>query len=108
MPAANVQIDLIAGESMKIMGPGKLSFQAPGVAKAAIGNGATTGMATGGKAAAAMKGSTATAGTIWTGKGLTLGLGLGLGAWGPVLLATAVVGGYAYYKRKQSAKWWPL
>ena len=49
----------------------------------------------------------ATGGTIWSGKGLSLGLGIGLGAWGPVLLlaggAAAVYGYLQYRKRHQAA-----
>ncbi len=108
MPATNVQIDLIAGESMKIVGPGTLHFQTPAAAKAAAGGTTGTTALAGGSKAVAVKSSSAAAGTIWTGKGLSLGLGLGLGAWGPLLLATAVAGGYVYYKRKQAPKWWPL
>ena len=40
-----------------------------------------------------------TAGTIWTGKGMSLGLGLGLGPIGPILLAGIIgVVGYQYWK----------
>ncbi len=47
----------------------------------------------------------AASGTIWTGKGLSLGLGLGLGALGPVILVAGVgaVGyaAYRYYQNRQ-------
>lgn len=62
---------------------------------------AAAGVATGGKAAGS-------GGTIWTGKGFSLGLGWGLGAWGPVLLAGGVaalgVGIYSYLKREQGGE----
>ncbi len=61
------------------------------------------------KAATASKVPAAASGTIWTGKGLSLGLGLGLGAWGPVILTAALAtGGYAYYRKRQSQKFWPF
>lgn len=101
MPVSNLQIDLVAGESIKVVGPGHLHFQTPAAAKAAAAQ-AATATAAGGKTSAAA------AGTIWSGKGLSLGLGLGLGAWGPILLVTAAAGGYAYYRHKKSLKWWPL
>jgi hypothetical protein len=102
MPATNIQVDLIAGESMKIVGPGNLTFQAPGAAKAAAGvNG-------GGATALAAKSSATASGTIWTGKGVSLGLGLGLGVWGPVILVAVAAGGYAYLRHKRSQNWWPL
>jgi hypothetical protein len=46
----------------------------------------------------------ATGGTIWTGKGLSVGLGLGLGAWGPVILvAGGAAAWYGYKKYRKSA-----
>lgn len=50
-------------------------------------------------AAGAAKVAGTTAGTIWTGTGMSLGLGLGLGALGPVLLlgALAASTGCVYY-----------
>lgn len=119
-------VELLAGETLKVAGPGFVEFSAAEVmpAKLAAGTkgaavatqmqvGAGTGQAV---VSAGMDpnfvttaGSKAAAGTIWNGKGLSLGLGLGLGAWGPVLLATALtVGGYVYWKKKQSVKVWPF
>jgi hypothetical protein len=66
-------------------------------------NGNITSVAS--KAAAASK---VPAGTIWTGKGLSLGLGMGLGAWGPVILVALATGGYAYYRKRQAQKFWPF
>jgi hypothetical protein len=44
-----------------------------------------------------------TGGTLWTGKGFSLGLGIGLGAWGPVLLVAGIGGAaYAYWRYRQS------
>ncbi|WP_203330772.1 magnetic particle specific iron-binding protein [Rhodovastum atsumiense] len=47
----------------------------------------------------------ATGGTIWTGKGLSLGLGIGLGAMGPLLVlaggAAIVYGCVQYYKQRE-------
>ncbi|MBF0584518.1 MAG: hypothetical protein HQL80_09835 [Magnetococcales bacterium] len=122
-------VELLAGETLKVAGPGIVEFSAAEVVPAKLGvtagaKGAATQMQIGagtGKAvistgtnpvvvtAAAGSGSNAAAGTIWNGKGLSLGLGLGLGAWGPVLLLTAAtVGGYVYWKKKQNAKVWPF
>ena len=134
-------VELLAGESLKVAGPGFVEFSAAEVAKTKMGTvvGATTGakgVAMGGGAATAASpiqigagtgkatittgvnqgtaittatGSKAAAGTLWNGKGLSLGLGLGLGAWGPFLLVSAAtLGGYVYWKRKQSAKLWPF
>ncbi|MBF0583798.1 MAG: hypothetical protein HQL80_06120 [Magnetococcales bacterium] len=125
-------VELLAGETLKVAGPGLVEFSAPEIVPAKMGAvmGAKGGAA--GAAATQMQvgagtgqavistatdpnmvvtatGSKAAAGTIWNGKGLSLGLGRGLGAWGPVLLATAItVGGYVYWKKKQSAKVWPF
>ena len=133
-------VELLAGESLKVAGPGIVEFSAAEVAKTkigaavgatagakgvAMGGGATTavpmqiGAGTGkatistginqGAAVTTATGSKAAAGTLWNGKGLSLGLGLGLGAWGPVLLVSAAtLGGYVYWKKKQSAKLWPF
>ncbi len=118
-------IELLAGETLKVAGPGFVEFSAAEAVPAKLAAGtkgaaaATTQIGAGtGKAVIqtgidptliTTAGSKAAAGTIWNGKGLSLGLGLGLGAWGPVLLATAVtVGGYVYWKKKQSAKIWPF
>lgn len=122
-------VELLAGETLKVAGPGFIEFSAPEVIPAMLG--AMAG-AKGAAAATPMQqvgagagqavistatdpgvittaGTKAAAGTIWNGKGLSLGLGLGLGAWGPVLLATAVtVGGYLYWKKQQSVKTWPF
>ena len=128
-------VELLAGETLKVAGPGFVEFSAAEVTKtklaAAVGNqgatmaggapikvGAGTGKATistglnQGSAVATGKSvasKAASAGTIWNGKGLSLGLGLGLGSWGPVfLLSAATVGGYVYWKKKQAAKIWPF
>ena len=121
--ATSFSIDLIPGEVVKIAGPGTLKFQAAEMAatattaqavNAAQGAGtAKAGVLIGQKGAATAATGQATAakgvGTIWTGKGLSLGLGLGLGAWGPVLLASAVtLGGYAYWRKKQAERLWPF
>ncbi|MBF0368360.1 MAG: magnetic particle specific iron-binding protein [Magnetococcales bacterium] len=134
MPMTNMTVDLLAGESVKVVGPGTMEFHAPELANVAKGGGAAAGkgkaaLAGGGKMAVAAgqgqgatvgggkliaaAGSTGTgaagsAGTIWTGKGLSLGLGLGLGAWGPVIVAGAALGGYVYWRKKQAAKVWPF
>ena len=117
-------VELLAGETLKVAGPGFVEFSAPEVLPAKLGvgaKGAATQMQIGagtGKGvistgvdpnlmATAGSGSKVASGTIWNGKGLSLGLGLGLGTWGPILLATAVtVGGYLYWKKKQSL--WPF
>ena len=123
-------VELLAGETLKVAGPGFVEFSAPEIIPAKLGTmvgakgvvagtatpmqiGAGTGQAVVSTATdpgfVTTAGSKAAAGTIWNGKGLSLGLGLGLGAWGPVLLATAVtVGGYIYWKKQQSVKVWPF
>lgn len=118
MPA-NFAIDLLAGESMTVAGPGTLDFTIPEIAR----NTAMAGQATTGVNGLAMTGkgltkgvvvnttaatTTAQAGTIWSGKGLSLGLGLGLGAWGPVLVMAAAAGGYVYWRKKNHAPLWPF
>lgn len=128
MPATTINADLLPGEAMTLIGPGKVEFKAAQVAKTAKTVQATkvaTGAAATGKgvvganmqttmggvvkSGVATASSTAVkAGTIWTGKGLSLGLGLGLGAWGPGILAAAAVGGYIYYRKKQAARLWPF
>ncbi|MEO5330053.1 MAG: hypothetical protein H7829_17630 [Magnetococcus sp. THC-1_WYH] len=128
MPATTINADLLPGEAMTLVGPGKVEFQAAQVAKTAktvqatkvaTGAAATTGKGVVGANVQTMGGvaksgtvaasSTAVkAGTIWTGKGMSLGLGLGLGAWGPGILAAAVVGGYIYYRKKQAERIWPF
>ncbi|MFN3075806.1 MAG: magnetosome protein MamD [Alphaproteobacteria bacterium] len=78
------------------------------VALQTAGKGTTAGTAavTAGKTlkgAAVVKGATS-AGTIWSGTGMSLGLGLGLGGAGPVILGglvAASVTGYAYYRYKK-------
>ncbi|MBF0161262.1 MAG: hypothetical protein HQL88_03150 [Magnetococcales bacterium] len=122
-------VELLAGETLKVAGPGFVEFSAPEVVQAKLGAtakgaaAATTQMQVGAGTGqgvvttgvdptlitTAGTGSKAAAGTIWNGKGLSLGLGLGLGVWGPILLATAVtVGGYVYWKKQKSAKVWPF
>lgn len=120
-------VELLAGETLKVAGPGFVEFSAPEVVQAKLGAGvkgtavATTQMQVGagtGKGVistgvdptlltTAGTGSKVAAGTIWNGKGLSLGLGLGLGAWGPVLVLAAV-GGYVYWRKKHHAKVWPF
>ena len=112
-------VELLAGETLKIAGPGFIEFSAAEAVPAKLAA-ATTQMQIGAGGQAVINtgmdptlvttaGSKVAAGTIWNGKGLSLGLGLGLGAWGPALLATAVtVAGYVYWKKKQSAKVWPF
>ena len=120
-------VELLAGETLKVAGPGFIEFSAAEAVPAKLAAGVkgatatTTQMQIGTGTGQAVintgvdptivttAGSKITAGTIWNGKGLSLGLGLGLGAWGPALLVTAVtVGGYVYWKKKQSAKIWPF
>lgn len=136
-------VELLAGETLKVAGPGVIEFSAAevvttkvaavGAKGTAMGGATTAGAAAPGQfgagagnvtfnagmnqgatlPSATVTGKTvaskAAAGTIWNGKGLSLGLGLGLGPWGPVLLASAAtLGGYVYWKRKQSAKLWPF
>ncbi|CAK0765440.1 Magnetite biomineralization protein Mms6 [uncultured Gammaproteobacteria bacterium] len=66
------------------------------------------GVAVVGKAGLTAGGSPATAyalnagGTIWSGKGISLGLGLGLGMWGPILLGVAGVVAFSAYMRYRS------
>ncbi|MBF0423329.1 MAG: magnetic particle specific iron-binding protein [Magnetococcales bacterium] len=119
MPATTMNAELLPGETLTLVGPGKVEFQAAQAAKAVTGakaagtagqgivatNVQTTvgGVTKTGAAAAAAK-----AGTIWTGKGLSLGLGLGLGAWGPGILAAAAIGGYIYYRKKKTLRLWPF
>ncbi|MBF0144742.1 MAG: hypothetical protein HQL84_01955 [Magnetococcales bacterium] len=109
MPATTINADLLPGEVMTLIGPGKVEFQAAQVAKtvqaAKVANGAAVGVA---KTGTAVASTAAKAGTVWTGKGLSLGLGLGLGAWGPGLLAAAAVGSYIYYRKKKSMRLWPF
>ncbi|MEO5364739.1 MAG: hypothetical protein H7838_14135 [Magnetococcus sp. DMHC-8] len=122
MPA-NFTIDLLAGESMTVAGPGTLDFAIPEVARnATVAGKATVAKAGAGLGATAGKGitkglvvnttpavaSSAQAGTIWTGKGMSLGLGLGLGAWGPALVVAAAAGGYVYWRKKNNQKLWPF
>ncbi|MBF8273130.1 MAG: mms6 [Magnetococcales bacterium] len=124
MPATTINAELLPGETLTLVGPGKVEFQAAQAAKTAqaakVANGATVAgkgivgtniQATMGVAktgAAATSTAAVKAGTIWTGKGLSLGLGLGLGAWGPGLLAATVVGGYIYYRKKKTMRLWPF
>lgn len=115
----NFAVELLAGETLKVAGPGLVEFSAPEIlpAKMAVGaKGAAVGAGTGGQAVIntgmdptliTTAGSKATAGTIWNGKGMSLGLGLGLGGWGPVLLIAAA-GGYVYWRKKQNANLWPF
>ncbi len=107
MLTTNFSVNLLAGETLKVAGPGTVEFAAPevvGAGKAAFAQGATgNAMAangTVGGGAATITKTAASGGTIWSGKGLSLGLGLGLGAWGPVLLASAV-GGYIYWRKQK-------
>ncbi|MBF0125822.1 MAG: hypothetical protein HQM02_01285 [Magnetococcales bacterium] len=112
MPA-NFTIDLLAGESMTVAGPGTLDFTIPEIARnttlagqATVGNGLTvTGK---GLTKGLAVNTTTVAAQAGTGKGLSLGLGLGLGAWGPALLAAAAIGGYVYWRKKQHAPLWPF
>lgn len=116
MPA-NFTIDLLAGESMKVVGPGTVDFAIPELARNTVVAGQATagnGLATAGKGltkgltvSTTASTATAQAGTIWSGKGLSLGLGLGLGAWGP-LLVVAAAGGYVYWRKKNHAPLWPF
>lgn len=129
-------VELLAGETLKVAGPGFVEFSGAEVVKTKLGAvagakgaamggagapiqiGAGAGKATistglnQGTAVATGTGalsSKAAAGTLWNGKGLSLGLGLGLGAWGPVVVVSAVtLGGYVYWKKKQAAKVWPF
>lgn len=129
MPTNTLNADLLPGEALTLVGPGKVEFQATQAANVAAtarnGKGiAVTKGVTGanvkgsiagvnvksGLAGVASKGTTAAAnagGTIWTGKGLSLGLGLGLGAWGPTILVAAVAGGYLYYRKRKASSFWP-
>ncbi|MEO5334196.1 MAG: hypothetical protein H7839_19455 [Magnetococcus sp. YQC-5] len=121
MPA-NFTIDLLAGESMTVAGPGTLDFTIPEIARTTAMTGqanmaapaAGKGLATAGKGLTkglVVNSATTTAaqsGTIWSGKGLSLGLGLGLGAWGPVLVVAAAAGGYLYWRKKNPNKTWPF
>ena len=73
------------------------------VSKAVGGTGVAVGQAgvTGGSAMTAEAIST---GTIWSGKGFSLGLGLGLGIWGPVIVVAAgaaAVYGYLQYRQRR-------
>ncbi len=124
MPATTINADLLPGEVMTLVGPGKVEFQAAQAAKTVQATKVATGAAATGKGVVganvqtmggvAKSGTVAAsstavkAGTIWTGKGMSLGLGLGLGAWGPGILAAAVVGGYIYYRKKQAERIWPF
>ena len=118
-------VELLAGETLKVAGPGVVEFSAVEVVPAKLAVGAkgtaatTANMQMGAGTGQAVintgvdptlittAGSKAAAGTIWNGKGVSLGLGLGLGGWGPVLLLTAL-GGYVYWRKKQHAKVWPF
>lgn len=126
-------VELLAGETLQVAGPGVVEFSGTEVVKtklatvgakgtAAGANGATvgagaqvkvgagtgkavinTGLNQGTASATTVASKTATAGTIWNGKGLSLGLGLGLGAWGPVALVSAVTLGGYVYWKKKQA-----
>ena len=64
--------------------------------KVLTGTGAAT-VTTGGGSGAAK--TLTTGGTIWSGKGFSLGLGIGLGIWGPILVGTAGAAAvYAYFR----------
>ncbi|MEO5376906.1 MAG: hypothetical protein H7832_03860 [Magnetococcus sp. DMHC-6] len=127
MPTTDMTVNLLAGESIKIAGPGLVEFHAAEalpiaktVATGATKMGAGQTMATaqttqlgfGTTSATATTAAAKTAGTaggtIWTGKGLSLGLGLGLGAWGPVILVSGATLGYIYWRRSKAAKIWPF
>lgn len=113
-------VELLAGESLQVAGPGVVEFSGAEVVRTKLGAiaGAGTGKAvvkTGLNQGAAVTSATTTVaskasvGTIWNGKGLSLGLGMGLGAWGPVILiSAATLGGYVYWKKKQAARIWPF
>ncbi|MEO5334071.1 MAG: hypothetical protein H7839_18825 [Magnetococcus sp. YQC-5] len=117
MPA-NFAIDLLAGETITVTGPGTLDFAVPeivnntalagqapaGTALATTGKGMTKGLVVNSAATT----TAAKTGTLWSGKGMSLGLGLGLGAWGPVLLVAAAAGGYIYWRKKNHASLWPF
>ena len=116
-------VKILAGETLKVAGPGFVEFSAletvPAPLAAGAKGAAATQMQVGAGTGQAVintgmdpnlittAGSKVTAGTLWNGKGLSLGLGLGLGAWGPVLLLTAV-GGYVYWRKKKNAAVWPF
>lgn len=122
MPATTMNADLLPGETLTLIGPGKVEFQAAKAAQAAkvakgatvagqgvVGTNVQTAMGGIAKTGTAAASSTAVkAGTIWTGKGLSLGLGLGLGAWGPGILAAAAIGSYVYYRKKKAMRLWPF
>ncbi|MEI8393177.1 MAG: hypothetical protein WCF85_00475 [Rhodospirillaceae bacterium] len=63
--------------------------------------GAPTVVAAAGGSAGTAKALT-TGGTLWSGKGFSLGLGLGLGIWGPILVGAAgAAAAYAYFRYRQ-------
>ncbi|MEI6560387.1 MAG: magnetic particle specific iron-binding protein [Rhodospirillaceae bacterium] len=75
------------------------------VVRDALATKALTGTGAAGSAAVAAGGGSGaaktliTGGTIWSGKGFSLGLGLGLGVWGPVLVGAAGAAAvYAYLR----------
>ncbi|MBF0444663.1 MAG: hypothetical protein HQL68_03675 [Magnetococcales bacterium] len=118
MPIKEIVTTIKKGETVTIMGPGTLEFQAPKVATVATkaaggttfggfsatgqGGMATTGPASAGTAqsAALVKGSTLKTIPASLMKGKILGLSLGaLNPW--LLLGAGAVGGYYYCKKKR-------
>lgn len=70
------------------------------VAAAGKGVASQIGMSGGGGAANAVL----TGGSVWGGKGMSLGLGIGLGLWGPILVgALGAAAIYAYLQYRQQA-----
>ncbi|MBF0383835.1 MAG: hypothetical protein HQL69_22695 [Magnetococcales bacterium] len=97
-----------------IAGKGAIAATAAAKGKAGVTTkGAAVAKAQTGKAAASLAGNPSSAlqtakavgsGTIWNGKGMSLGLGIGLGAWGPIIalgVAVTSIAAYGYYKNNK-------
>ena len=83
------------------MTQGGMTAVQPDIIREAIVSKAISG--TGGTVAAKTTAEAVTAGTIWSGKGFSLGLGLGLGIWGPLIVVAAgaaAVYGYLQYRQR--------
>ena len=107
MAAAGVGIGAVPATAAGLPGIDHLVVREALAAKAVGGiagagkGAAMAGQAGGGSAGAAQ--ALATGGTLWSGKGFSLGLGIGLGVWGPILVGVAgAVAAYAYlqYQRR--------
>lgn len=101
-PMAGVEVEAEAAAA-KAAGGAKTGAAAKTAGTAGKVVGTKTAAAGTGVAKTAAAGAKVGAGTIWTGKGLSLGLGLGLGAWGPIILgAVAAAAVYGYVRSRKA------